>query len=446
MWTSCRARPALAAELLADVARRLAEGRLAPLPVRVFPARAAEAAFRTLQASAHVGKLVLRPPAIRARPAFAPPPGVVVVTGGTRGFGLEVAKWLAARGASDLALLSRQGPAAPGAAAAVRALAALGARASLHACDVSDPASLARTLEEIRALSGPIHGVVHAAGITADAAAAAHDAGRFAAVLAAKLAGAEALDRLTRADPLAFFWLFSSATVAIGNPGQAAYVAANAAMEAIARRRAAAGLPALAIRFGAIADSGMLAGDAARAETLARRAGARAMSAAAALDALAGLAGAGLPVVGIADLSGAEAGLLPIFSEPAFAGLVAPRPAAEAGVRERLATLPPERALAELCAAVVAEVARVLRLPEAAVPPAAPLAGLGLDSLGGLELRAALEARLGLRVPLAAVTADLTAESLSRRLLEALRGDTSAAAAEVEDLVDKFEPAAERPA
>jgi acyl transferase domain-containing protein/NADPH:quinone reductase-like Zn-dependent oxidoreductase/NAD(P)-dependent dehydrogenase (short-subunit alcohol dehydrogenase family)/acyl carrier protein len=441
-----RARPALAAGLLADVARRLAEGRLAPLPVRVFPPRAAEAAFRTLQASAHVGKLVLRPPAVRTRPPFAPPAGVVVITGGTRGFGLEVAKWLAARGASTLALLSRQGAATAGAAAAVRALAALGARASLHACDVSDPASLARTLEEIRAMAGPIHGVVHAAGITADAAAAAHDAGRFAAVLAAKLAGAEALDRLTRADPVAFFWLFSSATVAIGNPGQAAYVAANAAMEAIARRRAAAGLPALAIRFGAIADSGMLAADAARAETLARRAGARAMPAAAALDALAGLAGAGLPVVGIADLSGAEAGLLPIFSEPAFAGLVAPRPAAEAGVRERLATLPPERALAELCAAVVAEVARVLRLPEAAVPPSAPLAGLGLDSLGGLELRAALEARLGLRVPLAAVTADLTAESLSRRLLEALRGDTSATAAEVEDLVDKFEPAAERPA
>ncbi len=78
--------------------------------------------------------------------------------------------------------------------------------------------------------------------------------------------------------------------------------------------------------------------------------------------------------------------------------------------------------------------------------PSAPLAGLGLDSLGGLRTRAALEARLGLRVPLAAVTADLTAESLSRRLLEALRGDTSATAAEVEDLVDKFEPAAERPA
>ncbi|MFN7001015.1 MAG: SDR family NAD(P)-dependent oxidoreductase, partial [Elioraea tepidiphila] len=424
----------------------LSDGRFAPLPVRALPARAAEAAFRTLQASAHVGKLVLRPPAPLSRPVFAVPEGAILVTGGTQGFGLAAAKWLAARGATDLALVSRRGAAAPGAAAAARAIAALGARVSLHACDVSDAGALARTLAELRALAGPIRGVVHAAGITADAAAAAHDAARFAAVLAPKLAAAEALDRLTRADPVALFWLFSSATVAVGNPGQAAYVAANAAMEAVARRRHAAGLPALAIRFGAIADAGMLAADAARADTLARRAGARAMAAAEALDALPELAAAGEPVVGLADLSAAEAGLLPILAEPAFGLLVAPRAAAEPGFRERLAALPPEQALAEIRAAVTAEIARVLRLPEGAIAPAAPLAGLGLDSLGGLELRAALEARLGAAVPIAAVTEDLTVERLSRRLLDGLAGGTSSSPEEVEALLAKFEPEPESPA
>jgi acyl transferase domain-containing protein/NADPH:quinone reductase-like Zn-dependent oxidoreductase/acyl carrier protein len=438
-----RARPQHARELLAEAMRRLAEGRFAPLPVRAFPARAAEAAFRTLQASAHVGKLVLRPPAVFLRPGFSVPEGAIVVTGGTQGFGLAAAKWLAARGATDLALVSRRGAAAPGAAAAARTLAALGARASLHACDVSDEAALSRTLAEIRAIAGPIRGVVHAAGITADAAAAAHDAARFAAVLAPKLDAALALDRLTRADPVVLFWLFSSATVAVGNPGQAAYVAANAAMEALARRRAADGLPALAIRFGAIADAGMLERDAARAETLLRRAGARAMAAAEALDSLPELAAAAEPVVGIADLSAADASLLPILSEPAFAGLVPPRAAAEQGLRERLSALPPEQALAEIRAAVTAEIARVLRLPEAAIAPAAPLAGLGLDSLGGLELRAALEARLGAAVPLAAVTEDLTVETLSRRLLSGLSGHISTAVEEVEELVGKFEPEAE---
>jgi acyl carrier protein len=242
---------------------------------------------------------------------------------------------------------------------------------------------------------------------------------------------------------VSLFLLFSSATVAVGNPGQAAYVAANAAMEAVARRRHAEGLPALAVRFGAIADAGMLAGDASRAETLARRAGARAMPAAEALDALPTLLAAGLPVAGCADLSGADASLLPILAEPAFAALVAPRGGAEPGLRERLAALPPEQALADIRAAVTAEIARVLRLPEAAIAPAAPLAGLGLDSLGGLELRSALEARLGMRVPLAAVTEDLTVESLSRRLFDGLAGHTSTMEREVEELVQKFEPAPE---
>jgi NADPH:quinone reductase-like Zn-dependent oxidoreductase/acyl carrier protein len=438
-----RARPELAQHLLAETLRRLADGRFAPLPVRLFEAAAAEAAFRTLQASGHVGKLVIRPPApAPAAAPFAVPQGAIVVTGGTRGFGLAAAKWLAARGASDLALVSRQGAASPGAASAVTALAALGARATLHACDVTDEASLAAMLDAVRAAAGPIAGVVHAAGITADAAAAAHDAGRFASVLGPKLA-ADALDRLTRKDPVALFLLFSSATVAVGNPGQAAYVAANAAMEAVARRRHAEGLPALAVRFGAIADAGMLAGDAARAETLARRAGARAMPAAEALDALPALLAAGLPVVGCADLSGADPSLLPILAEPAFGGLVAPRAAAEPGLRERLAALPPDQALSEIRAAVTAEIARVLRLPEAAIAPAAPLTGLGLDSLGGLELRAALEARLGAAVPLAAVTEDLTVESLSRRLCDGLAGHTSTTEQEVEELVQKFEPAPE---
>ena len=438
-----RARPDLAAHLLAETLRRLADGRVAPLPVRLFEATAAEAAFRTLQASAHVGKLVIRPPeALPAAAPFAVPKGAIVVTGGTRGFGLAAAKWLAARGATDLALVSRQGAASPGAAAAVTALAALGARATLHACDVAEEASLAAALDAVRAAAGPIVGVVHAAGVTADAAAAAHDAARFAAVLAPKLA-ADTLDRLTRRDPVSLFLLFSSATVAVGNPGQAAYVAANAAMEAVARRRHAEGLPALAVRFGAIADAGMLAGDASRAETLARRAGARAMPAAEALGALPALLAAGLPVAGCADLSGADASLLPILAEPAFAALVAPSGVAEPGLRERLAALPPEQALADIRAAVTAEIARVLRLPEAAIAPAAPLAGLGLDSLGGLELRAALEARLGMRVPLAAVTEDLTVESLSRRLFDGLAGHTSTMEREVEELVQKFEPAPE---
>ena len=125
----------------------------------------------------------------------------------------------------------------------------------------ADPAALGQALRGLRATLPPIRGVVHAAAVMADGAAAMLDPARAARVLAAKLAVAEALDLLTAEDPLALFLMFGSAMVAVGNPGQAAYVAANAAVEAIARRRRADGRPAMVVAWGPIADAGMLAAD-----------------------------------------------------------------------------------------------------------------------------------------------------------------------------------------
>ncbi|TDG05294.1 beta-ketoacyl synthase, partial [Paracraurococcus ruber] len=100
-----RARPALAARLLRSIAARLADGTFRPLPATEFAPEEAEAAFRLLQSSGHIGKLVLRPPVADAPGAAARPAplagaagGSVVVVGGTAGFGLEAARWLAAQG------------------------------------------------------------------------------------------------------------------------------------------------------------------------------------------------------------------------------------------------------------------------------------------------------------------------------------------------------------
>src|SRR5690606_27909601 len=127
----------------------------------------------------------------------------------------ECAKWLAARGASRLALLSRRGGTAPGAVAAVRALAALGASATVHAADAADPKALEAALTEIRAEGPRLVGVVHAAAVFDDGAASSMTAERFTRALAPKLDAALNLDRLTRRDPIQLFLLFSSATTAM---------------------------------------------------------------------------------------------------------------------------------------------------------------------------------------------------------------------------------------
>ena len=438
-----RARPALAARLLGRIRDGVQDGSFRPLPFAVFAPGDAEAAFRTLQASTHIGKLVVRPPSPRAaeplRPWLPPKDSVVVVTGGTRGFGLACAKWLARQGVRHLALIGRRG--AEDDALALRDLAALGAQAAIHACDAADAAALEATLTKIRA-ARPIGGVVHAAGVLDDAAALSLDAARFRRVLAPKLDAARHLDRLTAGDALSLFLLFGSATSVFGNPGQANYVAANAALDALSRQRRAAGRPALTVAWGPIADVGMLAADAAKAETLHRRLGVAAMRAEDALAALPALLAAPHAAPLLVRLTGGEGRLrLPLMAEPMLAALAGAESAPETGdLRLRLATLPREEAEAALLRLVQEEVGRILRLPPDAVAADAPVAGLGLDSLGALELRGALEARLARDVAIAGLSDTLTVAALARQIAGAVLAPAGGEAT-IAVLLDSFEAA-----
>jgi len=186
----------------------------------------------------------------------------------------------------------------------------------------------------------------------------------------------------------------------------------------------------------------MLAGDAARTAGLQRRFGAVPMRASEALAALPALLDSGLSCAGLARMAWSAAGVaaLPVLAEPAFEAVrgAASAPGAE-DLRARLRDATAEGALDLLRATLAAELARILRLPAGAVPAEAPLAGLGLDSLGGMELRTALEARLGTAVPLAAVTETLTLDGLARRIADAVRATPEEA--EAAALIAAHEPA-----
>ena len=125
--------PKLAASLLAEIRGMLTHGLLRPLPFRSFDATDAPEAFRLMQASGHIGKIVLEfgQPIVARRPLAATVPAIrsdrqYLVTGGLDGFGLQAAMWLAEQGARHLVLLSRRGDATPGAAAAIDRIRASG--------------------------------------------------------------------------------------------------------------------------------------------------------------------------------------------------------------------------------------------------------------------------------------------------------------------------------
>ena len=80
----------------------------------------------------------------------------------------------------------------------------------------------------------------------------------FSNVFDVKYGGAKNLHDIV-GDSLKYFVVYSSISVAVGNIGQANYVAANAALEGLVHKRLQMGLPALAIEWGSINDVGYLA-------------------------------------------------------------------------------------------------------------------------------------------------------------------------------------------
>ncbi len=434
-------RPALARSLLAEVSTLLAEGALRPVAHRVFRYSEIEDAFRLMQSSGHIGKLVLVPDddvglALRQAPELAlRRDGTYLVTGGLQGFGFETARWLAEHGAGAIALLGRRGRETPGCEDRVAELEAAGAEVRLYRGDVADRASLAAVLDQIRATQPPLRGVVHAAAAIGDRMTADLDAAGSRPVLRPKLDGALALDALTRDDPIELFLLFSSATTLLGAPGQGAYVAANMTLEALARRRQAEGLPALAVSWGPIEDAGYLAQRPEAREALARRLGAKPIRAAQALASLPAMLASGLPVVGCAEASWSEARrFLPVLATPLFSDIKSrgDRSAGDDALADRLRGLDPEAAHAVLRSVVAEEAARILRLPADSVDPARPLSQLGMDSLMAVELRLALEARLRIDLPLVSLAEGTSVASIAARLNGALTtapGEAAEAAA-----------------
>ncbi|MFJ8649739.1 type I polyketide synthase [Streptomyces sp. NPDC093546] len=361
------------------------------------------------------------------------PSGPVLVTGGTGALGREVARWLAGHGVTELLLVSRSGPQAPGAAELVAELAALGATATVVACDVADREALAALLAE-----HPVTGVVHTAGVAATVPLAVTSPAEIAEAARAKVLGALHLDALL-GERAELFVLFSSIAGVWGSGGQAAYSAANAALDALAERRGARGLAATSVAWGAWGGSGMAA-DRDAGDYLRDR-GITAMPPSLCLAALSAAVDSGRVTGVVADVDWGR--FAPSFTLRRPSPLLTDLPEAVAAqadgatpataddgaaadgagheLRARLmAAVPADRTriLLDLVRTVVAGV--LGHSGSEAVDPDEVFTGLGIDSLTALRVCEGLAGATGLRLPATLVfdhpTARLAAAELLARL------------------------------
>ena len=115
---------------------------------------------------------------------------------------------------------------------------AAGAVARYLEADGRDPAAVAAALARVRAENGPVVGLVHGAGVLADAPLDAKTADQVDRVFDTKVGGLRSLLAAAGGDDLRFLVLFSSSTARFGRAGQGDYAAANEALNGAARAEA----------------------------------------------------------------------------------------------------------------------------------------------------------------------------------------------------------------
>ena len=249
--------PNLIATLFAELREQFVEGKLKPLPHKVFPITQADAAFRYMAQAKHIGKVVISLP---ANNQVVKTDGSYLITGGLGALGLQVAHWLVGEGAKHLILLGRSKPSLS-AQQEINQLKQQGVTVDIIQVDITDYQALEQIFSSNHFPSSPsspsphlptslsspsspsspsphfpksptqIRGIIHAAGILDDGLLKTLSWSRFQKVLQPKVTGTWNLHRVTEKLTLDWFVCFSSVASVFGSPGQSNYAAANAFMD-----------------------------------------------------------------------------------------------------------------------------------------------------------------------------------------------------------------------
>ncbi|MEU0102452.1 SDR family NAD(P)-dependent oxidoreductase [Streptomyces sp. NPDC006267] len=372
----------------------------ATLLLDLLPLRPQEPVLSVAGGTVQAPRLVPSAPAPDDEPFACRADGTYLITGGLGVLGLELAEHLAQRGARRIVLLGRT-PLPPRShwsdedrrVTAVRRLEAAGVTVVTLAVDITDREATRRALERLEL--PPVRGVVHAAGTVHSALLHRLEADALREVMRPKVEGARVLHELFPPGATDFFVLFSSAGPLLGLPGQGAYAAANACLDALAAHRRSDGArESVSIAWTSWRGMGMATAAEATDVELAARGAAdiapdRALRA---FDQIA--AGAPGPLVTVLGLLRDHRG-----PRPALLAELAQDDAARPAEVPDWVALSGDELAAYLLDDVRRRVAAVLGLRPDAVGVHRPLTEAGVDSLLAAAVRVALERDLGVALP-----------------------------------------------
>jgi NADPH:quinone reductase-like Zn-dependent oxidoreductase/acyl carrier protein len=435
--------------MLRELMPKFAANKLKPLPSTVFPFEQTVDAFRYMQQSKHIGKVVIQvkgqrskvkgqitsipssprhllqrrePPSgfaslgdgnrhpqlvspQRSGSSTPSPPsiqkdGTYLITGGIGGLGLLIAEWLVKEGARNLVLVSRSQPDNQ-AKQRIQALENSSARVMVAQVDVTDKSKLAELISNIKSPTPslplslppslpPLRGIIHAAGVLDDGILHSMSWQQFTNVVHPKVLGAWNLHELTQDSPLDFFILFSSATALLGSPGQGNHVAANVFLDALAHYRHSIGKPGLSINWGIWSDIGSAAERNADKEMQLK--GINAIAPQDGIDLFAKLLWSDAPQVGVLPINWSQ--FLQQINSSFFADFVETRYIASPYITSLQNAKPSERRHL-LETHLRTQISQILGFQPDEIDAEAGFFDLGMDSLTSVDLKNRLQKSLG---------------------------------------------------
>lgn len=321
---------------------------------------------------------------------------------------------------------------------------------SVRSCDnsISADVPLASGLNDTSIDGPPLNGVMHAAGVLEDATISKQTASGVYKVFGPKVVGMINWKHRLAAQPLNMQVAFSSIAGLWGSPGQIQYSAANAALRELSSRWHGQGISALSVDWGAWAGGGMAAMDPGTAKRMERM-------------------GIGMvtPELGTASLGMClsapaipphsaisptdwkrflEANrALPMFDDISFANrqVKSPHDSIQAGGgvatsagHPEIWSMPKEDRSRFLEKQVAEVVEGIIGM---AVDKTEPLAAAGIDSLGAVELRNSLEARMGMQLPATLLFDYPTVHDLSIYLMDEMTPSAEAAEGAPAESIDE---------
>lgn len=199
--------------------------------------------------------------------------GVYLITGGTGGLGLAMAKFIASHGKTKLCLVNRKKVAEKSQwddildrnedqkeiqkIKELRQLENAGAQVYCYSANVADETSMREVVSEITKEHGRIDGIIHCAGVAGNGFVINRSKDVFRSVIEPKTTGTLLLDILTKDIKPDFYVLFSTITSLTGDPGQGDYTAAGCYMDSFSAYRNKKGFKTVTINWPIWSETGM---------------------------------------------------------------------------------------------------------------------------------------------------------------------------------------------